>query len=106
MDKNQKVGLAVIVILGITSLIGCNPNEAYGQWSKAFDKDEEAIKMFEARLSDWDRIVSDPDRYASMHLEEKFEGTGTDYQRDLREQYFGIIQKKLSPCHEGRSLFE
>jgi 5-methylcytosine-specific restriction endonuclease McrA len=41
MNKNQKVGLAVIVILGITSLIGCNPNEAYGQISKLLGREEQ-----------------------------------------------------------------
>ncbi len=35
MNKNQIVGLAVIVIFGITSLIGCNPDEVYGAMRKA-----------------------------------------------------------------------
>ena len=48
MNKKQKVGLAVIVILGITSLIGCNPNEAYGKVLEALGmKREQQVNPIE-----------------------------------------------------------
>ncbi len=43
MNRNQKVGLAVIVILVITSLIGCNPDEAYAFPRKLWGDKEKQV---------------------------------------------------------------